>query len=90
MRFAVEDWLGAGAIVRHLPGRRSPEAEAATAAFEGSQGAVLEALIASSSGRELIERNFQIDVECAARVDASQCVPRLVGNSFVAVSGLTV
>ena len=90
VRFAVEDWLAAGAILRHLPGRRSPEAEAAIAAFERRQGAMLEALMASSSGRELIERDFQIDVECAAHVDASECVPRLVGNSFVDVSGLAV
>jgi 2-phosphosulfolactate phosphatase len=90
VRFAVEDWLAAGAILRHLPWRRSPEAEAAMAAFERSQGAMLEALMASSSGRELIERDFQLDVECAAHVDASERVPRLVGNSFVDVSGLAV
>jgi hypothetical protein len=33
-------------------GRRSSEAEAAIAAFERSQGAILEALMASSSGRD--------------------------------------
>lgn len=90
LRFAVEDWLAAGAILRHLPGRRSSEAEAAVAAFERRQGTILEALMASSSGRELIELSFQIDIECAARVEASARVPRLVGNSFVDVSGLTV
>jgi 2-phosphosulfolactate phosphatase len=90
VRFAVEDWLAAGAILCHLPGRRSPEAEAAIAAFERRQGAMLDALVASSSGRELIERDFQIDVECAAHVDVSERVPRLVGNSFVDVSGLAV
>ena len=90
VRFAVEDWLAAGAILRHVPGRRSSEAEAEIAAFERSQGAVLEALMASSSGRELIELSFQIDVECAAQVDASERIPRLVGNAFVDISGLAV
>jgi 2-phosphosulfolactate phosphatase len=90
LRFAVEDWLAAGAILRHLPGRRSSEAEAAIAAFERSEGAVLEALAASSSGRELIECGYGIDVECAAQVDASRRVPRLAGDCFVDISDLVV
>jgi 2-phosphosulfolactate phosphatase len=31
LRPALEDWLGAGAILRWLPGSRSPEAESAVA-----------------------------------------------------------
>src|SRR5262249_11882490 len=34
IRFALEDWLGAGAIASQLTGERSVEAEAAVAAFE--------------------------------------------------------
>jgi 2-phosphosulfolactate phosphatase len=87
LRFAIEDLLGAGAILRHLPGRRSVEAELAIAAFERSEGAIRAALTASSSGRELIELGYSIDVECAARVDGSECVPRLTGNAFVDIRG---
>ena len=89
MRFAVEDWLGAGAILRHLSGTRSVEAEAAVAAFERSEGAMRAALMASASGRELIELGYSIDVECAAQADSSERVPRLVGNAFVDISGET-
>jgi 2-phosphosulfolactate phosphatase len=82
-RFAIEDWLAAGAVLRALPGRCSPEAEAAIATFERSEAAIREALVASSSGRELIERGYGTDVDCAAEVDVSACVPMLVGNAFV-------
>jgi 2-phosphosulfolactate phosphatase len=86
-RFAIEDWLGAGAILRHLPGVRSAEAEAAVAAFERSEGAIRAALMDSSSGRELIELGYSIDVECAAQLESSDRVPRLVGDAFVDLSG---
>jgi phosphosulfolactate phosphohydrolase-like enzyme len=33
-RCELEDWLGAGAILRGLPGTRSPEAESAVALFD--------------------------------------------------------
>ncbi len=34
IRFAIEDWIGAGAVLRALPGTISPEAVAAVAVFE--------------------------------------------------------
>ena len=38
LRFALEDWLAAGAIIARLPLSRSAEAEAAVAAFERLRG----------------------------------------------------
>jgi len=87
LRFAIEDWLAAGAVLHALPGRRSPEAEAAIAAFERREGAIRETLAASSSGRELIEIGFDIDVEYAACVDVSGSVPKLAGSAFVDAHG---
>ena len=81
-RFAIEDWLGAGAILRALPGSRSPEAASAVAAFEALRGAVADTLARSSSGRELIERGFESDVEIAAQLDVSDVVPRFDGRAF--------
>lgn len=84
LRPAIEDWIGAGAVLARLPGRPSPEAEMAIAAFEklGRRcGPVLEGC---SSGKELIDRGFGEDVALAAGLDASATAPRLQDGSFVA------
>jgi 2-phosphosulfolactate phosphatase len=82
LRPAIEDWLGAGAILRHLPGEKSPEALAAIAAFECAGNGLTETIARSSSGRELIERGFAGDVELAAALDVSHHVPRYDGTAF--------
>ena len=42
LRPAVEDWIGAGAVLAQLPGQPSPEAALAIAAFEGAAAPRLE------------------------------------------------
>lgn len=86
LRPAIEDWLGAGAILRWLPGVKSPEAAAAIAAFESGRHALREILAASGSGRELIAIGFMQDVELAAQFNVSEHVPKLEQKSFVALS----
>jgi 2-phosphosulfolactate phosphatase len=85
LRPSIEDWLGAGAILRLLPGEKSPEAAAAIGAFESSQNALWETLKASASGRELIEKGFAQDVELAAEFNVSDLVPVLEQGAFVAL-----
>jgi 2-phosphosulfolactate phosphatase len=85
LRPAVEDWLGAGAILCRLPGRPSPEARAAIAAFQQLQSELGETIAQSSSGRELIERGYARDVELAAALDASEHASRLVDTAFVRI-----
>ena len=82
LRPALEDWLGAGAIVSRLPGTRSPEAEAARGAWEVHAARIGETLRDCASGRELIERGFAEDVAIAAMVDASPAAPRLVAGAY--------
>jgi len=82
LRPAVEDWIGAGAILRQLPGPNSPEADAAIAAFEHCQHALAVTIAQSSSGRELIERGFPQDVELASALDVSTHAPRFDGLAF--------
>lgn len=84
LRPAWEDLIGAGAVIAHLPGRRSPEAEAACEAFRCAEADVRGRLRACSSGRELIERGFAADVEMAAAVGVSGCVPVLTRGAFIA------
>jgi 2-phosphosulfolactate phosphatase len=83
-RPALEDWLGAGALLRGLPGSRSPEAEAAIAVFERYRDRLVDTLDQCGSGRELAERGHDKDKFIAGQLDASPCVPRFDGLAFVA------
>src|SRR5919202_2168934 len=82
LRPAVEDLLGAGAIIHHLPGTRSPEAAAAEALFLHFQDSLAILLRECSSGRELIERGFVNDVELAAALDISASAPVLADGAY--------
>ncbi|MFK4836722.1 2-phosphosulfolactate phosphatase [Microbacterium sp. ZW T2_14] len=88
LRFAVEDHLGAGAIVDALGAlgidHTSPESAAACEAFRGLRGAVRHLLTASGSGQELLDRDSRDEVLDAAAVDAASVAPVLRDGSFVA------
>ncbi|MFV0526209.1 MAG: 2-phosphosulfolactate phosphatase [Acidimicrobiales bacterium] len=94
LRPAVEDLLGAGAVLAALdpsgaisaPGC-SPEADAARAAFVAARPRLPEGLAASASGRQLVGRGWADDVAMAAAHDTSWAVPLLVGDAFVAPQG---
>ncbi|WP_354637743.1 2-phosphosulfolactate phosphatase [Kitasatospora camelliae] len=85
LRPALEDLLGAGAVISalHTLGARplSPEAEAARTAFTGTPDPAA-ALADCSSGLELIRGGFAEDVAIAAEPDASGCVPVLTDGAF--------
>jgi 2-phosphosulfolactate phosphatase len=83
LRPALEDWLGAGAVLRWLPGSRSPEAEAAVALFESHRDRLVAALASCGSGRELERRGHVRDKFLAADLNVSTCVPRFDGTAFV-------
>jgi 2-phosphosulfolactate phosphatase len=88
LRPAVEDLWGAGAVLAELgPDGASPEAGAATAAFDAVRGGLGEALAACASGRELVSAGFDADVAVAAGYDVSTVVPVLVGDAFVEAAG---
>ena len=84
LRPCWEDLVGAGAVAAELPGPRSPEAEAACDAFRQAEADLAGRLRVCSSGRELIDRGFAADVDLAAAVGVSECVPVLSGDAFVA------
>ncbi|WP_414568787.1 2-phosphosulfolactate phosphatase [Nostoc sp. CCY 9925] len=83
LRPAFEDLIGAGAILSYLPGSLSPETEAAVAAFQAFQHDLVGYLKKCSSGKELIEKGFEPDVELAAAFNVSNCVPLLTGNAYI-------
>ena len=86
LRFAVEDQLGAGAVIDALAARgidhTSPEAAATCEAFRGLRAAVRHLLTASGSGQEMIERGLRDEVLAAAQIDAVDVVPVLRGGVF--------
>jgi 2-phosphosulfolactate phosphatase len=79
LRPAVEDQIGAGAIIAAAGlGSRSPEADAAVAVFEAATShRLLEIIRSSESGRELSQRGFDEDVTIAADHDSSASYPLL-------------
>jgi 2-phosphosulfolactate phosphatase len=82
LRPAVEDLLGAGAILARLKGRLSPDARAARAAYLDLKDEIAATLRDGLSGRELTGWGFPDDVELAAAEDASAAVPALVDGRY--------
>lgn len=83
LRPAVEDLVGAGAILAALDAARpSPEAVAAIAAWHSAAPDLSRFLASCASGRELRERGFAQDVGLAGQSDISQTVPRLMHGAF--------
>jgi 2-phosphosulfolactate phosphatase len=83
LRPAIEDLIGAGAVLSKLVGRKSPEAELAVAAFESIGGDYWRVLSECGSGKELIGRGFAKDVEIAAAYGSSSTVPLLRADRFI-------
>jgi 2-phosphosulfolactate phosphatase len=82
LRFAVEDYLGAGAILSQLPLEKSPEARACEAAFAGCRSAIREIVWECASGRELRGVGFAGDVEHAAQLDLYDSAPVMRGEGL--------
>src|SRR5215468_2708619 len=71
LRPAIEDLIGAGAILDALGLPLSPEARLARDAFRSANGALDEMVRGSMSGRELMERGFPEDVDLAVEWNVS-------------------
>jgi len=67
LRFALEDYLGAGAIL-------SPEAEVCAAAFQAAQPHLEYTLLHCGSGIELSGNGFEADVRHAAKLNCFDAV----------------
>jgi len=82
MRPAIEDLLGAGAIIQELNLPCSPEARVARDAFRAAGDDLAPLIRTSRSGRELSEAGFSGDVELAVEYAVSSCTPRLVEGAY--------
>lgn len=82
LRPAIEDWLGAGAIVDAIAGSLSPEAEFARTSWRAAQADLMRLLHGSQSGQELAQENHIRDVDIAAELDGSDRAPRLIDGAY--------
>jgi 2-phosphosulfolactate phosphatase len=82
LRPALEDLLGAGAVIVQLAGQRSPEAQLAAAGFLHYEQNLLETLLRCGSGKELAGRGFQKDVEIASALNVSSTAPLLKDGAY--------
>jgi 2-phosphosulfolactate phosphatase len=85
LRPSFEDWVGAGAIISHLQGTLSPEAQSAVAVFRAAEPQLAQMMAQCASGKELIEGGFAADVAIASTYNVSTTVPHLRDKGYVAV-----
>jgi 2-phosphosulfolactate phosphatase len=84
LRFAIEDYLGAGAVLAALDVAMDAEAAFAAAAFHAMRHRIDETIWDSVSGRELRERGYGDDVIYASKLDSVGVAARFVDGAFVA------
>jgi 2-phosphosulfolactate phosphatase len=83
LRPAIEDLIGAGAIVEELSLPCSPEAAVAGEVFCSVRLRLGELLRGCVSGQELINRGFAQDVEAAIELNVSTAAPLLVNGAYI-------
>lgn len=77
LRVAIEDYLGAGAILSYLDYDKSPEAQVCQGAFAQARNNLEALLWDCATGRALRDRGFGKDIEDAAHLNAYEAVPFL-------------
>lgn len=84
LRPAIEDLIGAGAILDALDLPLSAEARLARNAFRAANDRLDQTIRDSVSGRELVDRGFSEDVDLAVEWNVSRCAPVLRSGVYEA------
>lgn len=84
LRVAIEDYLGAGAILSYLSAEKSPEACVCEGAFSQSQSRLADLIRDCGSGRELCALGFEDDVTFAAQLNLYDTVVHMKGDRLEA------
>lgn len=82
LRPSFEDFVGAGGVISHLEGSLSAEARLTVAAYQGVCQSLEELMKQCRSGKELIKRGFEQDVDLASEIEVSDCVPTLIDGAY--------
>ncbi|MGO4129020.1 2-phosphosulfolactate phosphatase [Inquilinus sp. YAF38] len=85
LRPAIEDLLGAGAVIHELALPCSPEAQLARDAWRSAAADLPRLIRTSVSGRELTDGGFPRDVDLALERGVSSSAPRLIDGAYRAV-----
>ncbi len=86
LRMAIEDYLGAGAILAHLNAAKSPEASTCEGAFQQARDSLQTLIWECGSGRELREKGYAEDVHHTAQLNRYDAVPAMQGDYLHALS----
>jgi 2-phosphosulfolactate phosphatase len=84
LRPAIEDWLGAGAIIKASIGKANAEAGLAVEAYKAVEGSVAEIVRDSRSGQELAGWGYSEDVDVALEIDSTAVVPVMRNGAYEA------
>jgi len=82
LRPAIEDLIGAGAIIDELGLSSAPEAEVARQAFRSARTNLAKLLRECVSGQHLIDRGFAQDVDVAIELNTSRIAPQLIEGAY--------
>ena len=82
LRPSFEDFVGAGAIINYLKGTLSAEAKLAVSAYQSIRSSIVKLMKQCSSGKELIERGFERDVDLASQINVSNSIPTLINGAY--------
>ena len=82
LRPAIEDWLGAGAIIQASGGTANAEAHLAAEAYGAATPRLAHIIRDSRSGRELSGWGYGDDVDVALEVDATGVVPLMRDGAY--------
>ncbi|MEO1290940.1 MAG: 2-phosphosulfolactate phosphatase [Chloroflexota bacterium] len=86
LRPSLEDYIGAGAIIHYLSGKKSIEAQVAENTFIHFKDNLHDCFQQIGSGIELIEKGFAEDVYLASQLNVSDVAPRLTDDAYQAYS----
>lgn len=87
IRFALEDYLGAGAILSYLSYEQSAEAQACSASFVALRDRLEALLWECESGQELRAKSRGADVRHAMQLNVYETVPVMRGERLEAFMG---
>lgn len=84
--FAVEDYLGCGAIIRYARLHKSAEARVCETTYRASHKEMVGYLLESFSGRYLVQNDLEQDVRHAAQLNVYDVIPIVCDGKITALS----